>query len=138
MIQINNEDTAEQSTPQVNNNKPTKTNSTLNNIVPFKYTVAFLTHSSFRILSRRIAPDSTPNVSNSTSRQGNINRTFKIFLVTLSTVRKVKNSIAVSKAVKRIIKVIHGIEGDAQKVKISPWKIKQPNLEFMKYIKAEK
>ena len=37
-----------------------------------------------------------------------------------------------------MIKVIHGIEGDANKVKISPCKIKQPNLEVLKYTKGSK
>ena len=36
------------------------------------------------------------------------------------------------------MKVIHGIEGDAKKVKISPWKSKQHNLEFMRYTKGGK
>ena len=44
----------------------------------------------------------------------------------------------VSKAVNALMKVIHIIEGDANQVKISPWKIKQPNLEVMKYIKGGK
>ena len=37
-----------------------------------------------------------------------------------------------------LMKVIHGIEGDANNVSISPWKIKQPNLDILKYIKGEK
>ena len=36
------------------------------------------------------------------------------------------------------MKVIHGIEGDANRVKITPWKSKQPNLEVLKYIKCGK
>ena len=36
------------------------------------------------------------------------------------------------------MKVIHGIEGDSNNVKISPFKSKQTNLEFLKYIKGEK
>ena len=36
------------------------------------------------------------------------------------------------------MKVIHGIEGDVNKIKIAPWKIKQPNLEVLKYIKGGK
>ena len=35
-----------------------------------------------------------------------------------------------------MMKVIHGIEGDAKNVKMSPWKIKQPNLEVLNYIKG--
>ena len=48
------------------------------------------------------------------------------------------NAIAVGKAVNVLMKVIHGIEVDANKVKTSPCKIKQPNLEVMKYIKGGK
>ena len=36
------------------------------------------------------------------------------------------------------MKVIHGVEGDSNKVKIAPWKIKQTNLEVLKYIKGGK
>ena len=42
------------------------------------------------------------------------------------------------KAVNALMKVIHEIEGDANKVKIALWKRKQPNLEVLKYIKGEK
>ena len=37
-----------------------------------------------------------------------------------------------------MMKVIHGIEGDSNKVKIAPWKSMQPNLEVMNYIKGVK
>ena len=37
-----------------------------------------------------------------------------------------------------LMKVKYGIEGDTNKVKIAPWKSKQPNLEFLKYIKGGK
>ena len=36
------------------------------------------------------------------------------------------------------MKVIHGIEGDTNKVKISPRKSKKSNLEVLKYIKCGK
>ena len=42
------------------------------------------------------------------------------------------------KAVNALIKVIHGIKGDSNKVKIAPRKSKQPNLEVLKYIKGGK
>ena len=35
-------------------------------------------------------------------------------------------------------KVIHGVEGDANKVKMTPWKSKQHYLEVLKYIKGGK
>ena len=40
------------------------------------------------------------------------------------------------KAVKALMKVIHFIEGDTNKVKISLWKIKQPNLQVLEYFKG--
>ena len=129
---------AEQSTPQVNNAKLTKTNSTLYKKILFKDAVALWPHSLFRILSHRIATDSTSNGSNSTSRKCNSNRTFKRFLITLSITKNNNNTITVGKAVNALMKVIHGIEGYANKVKIAPWKSKQPNQEFMKYIKGVK
>ena len=46
--------------------------------------------------------------------------------------------IEVSKAVNTLMKVIHGIEEDTNKVKIAAWKIKQPNLEVLNYIKGGK
>ena len=42
------------------------------------------------------------------------------------------------KGVNALTKVIHGIEGDAYKVKIAPRKSKQHNLEVLKYIKGGK
>ena len=36
------------------------------------------------------------------------------------------------------MKVIHGIEGDANKIKIAPCKSKQPKLEVMRYTKGGK
>ena len=36
------------------------------------------------------------------------------------------------------MELIHGIEVDANKVKLAPWKTKQPNLEVLKYIKDGK
>ena len=37
-----------------------------------------------------------------------------------------------------LMEVIHGIEVNSNKVKISPWKIKQDNLDIIKYIKGGK
>ena len=48
------------------------------------------------------------------------------------------NAIAVGKAVNALMKVIHGIEGDNNKVKILPCKINQPDLDVLKYIKGGK
>ena len=42
------------------------------------------------------------------------------------------------KADNLLMKVIHGIEGDDNKFKITPCKIKQPNLEVINYIKGGK
>ena len=50
---------AEQSPPQVNNDTSTKTNSTLHKKMLFKEAVEVPPHSSFRILSHQIVPDST-------------------------------------------------------------------------------
>ena len=47
-------------------------------------------------------------------------------------------NISVGNAVNVLMKVIHDIEGDANKFKIAPWKSKQPNLEILKYIKGVK
>ena len=104
----------------------------------FKDAVSLPPHSSFRILSHQIAPDSTSNGSNSTGRQGTSNPTLKRFLFTLSTENDDSNAIAVGKAVNARMKVIYGISGDANKVKIAPWKSKQPNLEVLKYINGGK
>ena len=67
MRQIIDKDTAEQSTPQVNNAKSTKTKLTLNKKILFKDLVSLLPHSSFHILSHQIAPESMSNGFNSTS-----------------------------------------------------------------------
>ena len=37
-----------------------------------------------------------------------------------------------------MMKVMHSIEGDSKKFKITPWKSRQPTLEFMNYIKGGK
>ena len=58
--------TTEQSTPQFNNTKSTKTKSTLHKKMLFKDAVVIPTHSSFRILSQQIATDSNSDGSNST------------------------------------------------------------------------
>ena len=85
----------------------------------FKYAVALPPHSSFRILSDQIAPDSTSNVSNSIIQQGTSNRTLKRCIVALSIAKNDNNAITVGKTVNALMKVIHGIEGDANKVKIA-------------------
>ena len=66
MIQINDKETDENSTPQVNNVKPTKIKSTLHKKMLFKDAVAILPHSLFHVLSHRIAPDSNFNGYNIT------------------------------------------------------------------------
>ena len=58
--------------------------------------------------------------------------------VILSIMNNDNNAIAVIKSVNVLIKVINGIEGDANKVIIAPWKSKQPNLDVLKYIKRGK
>ena len=50
---------------------------------------------------------------------------------TLPFAKNYNNAIAVGKAVNALMKVIHEIEGDSNKFKISPWKSKQPNLEVL-------
>ena len=103
-----------------------------------KEAVSLPPQSSFRILSNKIAPDSTLNGSNSTGWKGTSKPTLIICLVNPSTSKNDNNTIAVGKAVNELMKVIHGIEGDSNRVKISPWKSKQPNLEVLKYIKGGK
>ena len=104
----------------------------------FKDAVALPHHSSFRILPQWITPVSTLNGSNSTGRQVTSNRTIKRCLVTLSIANNYNNAIVVGKVVNALMKVINFIEVDANKVKIYPWKSKQPNLEVLKYIKGGK
>ena len=77
MRYINSKYTASQSTPKVNNAKPTKTKSSIQKRMLFKDALALLTHSSFRILSHHVAPDSNLNGYNSTGQQGTSNRTLK-------------------------------------------------------------
>ena len=104
----------------------------------FKYALALPPHSSFRILSHRIAPNSTLNGCDNNGQQGTSNLTIKICLVNLYISRNDNNVITVGKAYNEPMKVINGIEGNANKVKIAPRKMKQPNLEVMKYIKGGK
>ena len=92
-------DTVEQSTPQANNAKFTKKKLTLHKKIFFKYAVALLPHSSFRILSHQIAPESTSDDSSITGRQCTSKRTLKIFLVTLSIANSDNSTITVGKAV---------------------------------------
>ena len=103
-----------------------------------KDAVALPTHSLFRILSHRIATDSIPNGFNSNGRQGTSNLTLKRCLVTLFIGNNDNNKITFGKAVNAMLKLIHGIEVDANKVKIDPCKIKQHKLEVLKYIKGVK
>ena len=125
-------DKSKQSTPQVNDAKLTKTKLTLHHKMLFTDEVALPPHSLFCILSHQIAHDSILNGSNSTGRQGTSNRTLKILLVTLYIAKNNNNPITVGKAVTVLMKVIHGIEGYSNKVKIAPRKSKEPNLEIMK------
>ena len=120
MLQRIDRDASKQFTPQVNNAKLTKTNLTLHKNVLFKYTVTLTPHSLFCILSHLITPYSASNGSNSTGQQGTINRTLKRFLITISITKNDNTAIAVGKAVNMWMKVIHGIEVDANKVKIFP------------------
>ena len=137
MRQKNDKDTAEQATPRTYNAKQTKKKSTIQKNMLFKDTVVLPPHSLFCILSHHITPDSTSNGFNSTDWQG----TSKILpwtkcLVTISIAMNNNNAITVGKAVNALMKVVHGIDRYTNKVKIAPWKIKQPNMEFLKYIKG--
>ena len=49
----------------------------------------------------------------------------KIFLVTLFITKNYNNKIAVGKVVNTLMRIIHKIEVDANKVKMAPWKSKQ-------------
>ena len=129
---------AVQSTNQVNNAKPTKPKSLLQNKIIFRDAVLLLAHSSFRILSHHIVSDSTSNRSTSAGRRGNVNRTLKILLVTLSIAKNGNNTVLVGKAVNELLKIIHRIEGASKKVKITPRKSNPPNLDVLKYIKGGK
>ena len=91
--------TVKQSNPQANNAKFTKKKLTLHKKIFFKYSVALLPHSSFRILSHQIASDSTSDYSSITGRQCTSKRTLKICLVTLSIANSDNNTITVGKAV---------------------------------------
>ena len=102
----------------------------------FKDAVSLPPQSSFRILSHQIAPDSTLNSSTSIRQQGTSKLTLKKWLVPLSIANNYSNEIAVEKAINVLMKVIHGIKGHANRVKIDPWKSKQTNLEVLKYIKG--
>ena len=131
MRHIIDRDIAEQSTPQFNNSQSAKTKSTLHKKIIFQDAVAPPPHISFRILSHQIAPDSTSNGCNSTGRQVTSNRKLKRCLVTLSSEKNYSNAIEVGRAANALIQVIHGIKVDANKVKIAPYKSKQPNLEVL-------
>ena len=52
--------------------------------------------------------------------------------------RELNYDILSSLSILSLYDVIYVIEGDSNKVKIAPCKIKQPNLEFLKYIKGGK
>ena len=62
----------------------------------------------------------------------------KICIVTLSIANNDNNAITVGKEVNDLMKVIHGSEGYASKVKTAPWRSKQPNMYVLKYIKGGK
>ena len=138
MIQQNDKETAEKSTPKVENANPIYPKSLLHNKMIFKDAVLILPQTSFRILSHRIIPDSTSNGYNSTCKQGTSNRNIKICLVTLSTSKNDNNAIKLCKAVNVLMKLIHFIEEDTNKVKIAPCKINKSNIDVMKYIKGGK
>ena len=109
MIKKNYKDMSEQSTPQVNDDKPINPESLLNTKTLVKDAVVLLPHSLFWILSHRILPDSTPNGSDSTGRCVTSNCTIKICLVTLSIAKNDINAITIGKAVNELIKLIHTI-----------------------------
>ena len=138
MRQIIDIDTAKKSTPQVNNAKSTNTKLKLRNKMLFKDAVALPTHSTFFILSHQVSPDSTLKGYNSTGQQVNSNHTLKICLVTIYIAKNDNNGIEVGKAGNALMKVLHDIGGDANKVKIDLRKSKQSDLEVMKYIKDGK
>ena len=138
MRHSNDKETAWQSTPQVNNAIEIESNSLLQKKMIFNDAVVIPPHSLFRILSHSISLDSTLNGSNITGWWCTSNHTLKICLVNLSIEKNDNNEIEVSKAVNTLMKVIHGIEGDSNKVKIAPWKNKQPYLDVLKYIKGWK
>ena len=116
MIQINNKETDNQSTPQGNNVQPTKKKSALQKKIIFKDAVELPPHSPCRILSHCITPDITLNGSNSTGWQATSNLILKICLVTLSITKNDKNTTTVGKEVNSLTKLIHNIEGDDNKV----------------------
>ena len=99
----------------------------------FRDTVVLLPQISFRV-----SPDIKLNGSDSMGWCGTSNRTIKICLVALSIAKNNINAIMVGKEFNALTKVIHSIEVDANKVKISLWKWKQPNLYILNYIKGEK
>ena len=111
--------TSGKSTLQVNNTKLTKKNSTLHKKIVLKDAVALPPHSLLRILSHRIVPAATLNEFNINGLKGTSNRTLKIFLVILSIANNDSNAIAIIEAVNALMKLIHDIEGDAKKAKIS-------------------
>ena len=90
----------------------------------FKDAVTLPPHSLFSIPPHKIAPDGTSNGYNITGRQGTSNLTLKICCVTLYIAKKDNNKIEVGKTVNALMKIIHVIEGDANKFKIAPLKIK--------------
>ena len=116
----------------------TRTKSTPHNKMVFKDEVALKPHSTFRILKKRIAPNSNSDGSNSDGQQGTCNHTFEIYLVSVSIAKSYNNGITVDKTVNTLMKLIHDIEGYAKKFKIAPQKSKQPNLEVLKYMKGGK
>ena len=117
MRKRNDKETAEKSTPQVNNTNKINPKSLLHKEMIFKYAVVLPTYCLSHIISHRIVPDKTLCVSNSTGLRGSSNRTLKIFLVSLSITNNNNNANAVGKAVNAIIKVIHLLKEMTTRVK---------------------
>ena len=93
MRQINDKDTAEQSTPRVNNGTSTEKKSTLHNKMLFKDAVALPPQGSLCILSHQIAPDSTLDGSNINGQQGTSNGTLKYTLLTYPSQRTIPSQL---------------------------------------------
>ena len=101
----------------------------------FKDSVVIPPNIWFLVISHN-ALDNALNGSYSTGRRGTATLNLKQCLVTLSIANNDNNAIAVGKAFNTLIKVIHEIEGDSNKVKIAPRKFNQPNLDVLHYIKG--
>ena len=138
MRQRNDKYTTKQSNPQFNNSNLINTKSLLHKKMLFNDAVILPPHSFSCILSHRIVLHSTSNGYDSTGRRGTSNHATKICLVSLAIAKNKKNAILDEKEVNAFMKLIHGIEGDSNKVKTAPCKTKQPNPDVLKYIKGWK